>query len=508
MPLFRKILIANRGEIALRLLRACRDLAIPAVVVYSDADRAARHVLLADEAIRIGPAPAAESYLNQAAILDAARCSGADALHPGYGFLAENAGFARACRDAGIVFIGPSPEAMDCLGDKIAARQVAARAGAPILPGALAPLGSAAAARARAREIGFPVLLKAAGGGGGKGMRLIERDAELDSAYAQVAGEALRAFGDDRIYLEQVLLHPRHIEVQILADRHGHYLHLGERECSLQRRHQKIVEESPAPGLAPALREQICQAALAIASSAGYTNAGTAEFLLDSSGNFYFLEMNTRLQVEHPVTEMVAGLDLVEAQIRIAAGEPLPWLQSDLRFRGHAFECRIYAEDPENDFFPSPGPITRLRVPSGPGLREDSGIYEGWTVPIEYDPLLSKLIAWGETRAQAAARMRRALAEYELEGPRHNLAFFRRIFAEPEFLAGRYDTGYITRLPRSASAALSASAENPAELARCELAAIAAALSAAEEAELAAPSGPPPDSARSGSWRRAARWLG
>ncbi len=506
MPLFRKILIANRGEIAVRLLRACRDLAIPAVAVYSDADRAARHVLLAEEARRLGPAPAAESYLNAAAILDAARRTGADAIHPGYGFLAENAGFARACREAGIVFIGPEPEAMERLGDKIAARQTAARAGAPVLPGALEPLDSAQAARERARQIGYPVLLKAAGGGGGKGMRRVAGEAEMQSALAQVSGEAQAAFGDGRIYLEKALSRPRHIEVQILADRHGHCLHLGERDCSLQRRHQKIVEETPAPRLAPALREAICQAALAIAAAAGYTSAGTAEFLLDEDGKFYFLEMNTRLQVEHPITEMATGRDLVEAQIRIAAGEPLAWRQEEITARGHAFECRIYAEDPENDFFPSPGRITRWRAPAGPGVREDAGIYEGWTVPLEYDPLLSKLIAWGENRGQAAARMRRALAEYELEGPRHNLDFFRRLFEEPDFLAGRYDTGYIQQ--HGAVTAPAPHAETPARLGP-ESAAVAAALAAAEAAAQAAPADPAEsDRGRPSPWRLASRWTG
>ncbi len=503
MPLFRKILIANRGEIAVRLLRACRDLGIPAVMVYSDADRAARHVLMADEAVRLGPAAAAESYLNQAAILDAARRSGADAIHPGYGFLAENPGFARACRDAGLVFIGPSPEVMERLGDKIAARQAAAQAGAPVLPGALEPLASASAARACARQVGYPVLLKAAGGGGGKGMRRIAAEAEMESAFAQVSGEALAAFADGRIYLEKALVAPRHIEVQILADHHGHCLHLGERECSLQRRHQKIVEETPAPKLDSELRENICRAAVAIAAAAGYTSAGTIEFLLDAGGGFYFLEMNTRLQVEHPVTEMVSGRDLVEAQIRIAAGEPLAWRQSDWQSRGHAFECRIYAEDPENDFFPSPGRITRLRAPSGPGLREDSGIYEGWTVPLEYDPLLAKLIAWGEDRDQAGARMRRALAEYELEGPKHNLAFFRRLFAEPEFLAGRYDTGYIARHGAAPDAGDAAAWPN------AELAAVAAALAAAEAAAEDNPdsTGGAADN-RPSPWRRAGFWTG
>ncbi|HVA64110.1 MAG TPA: acetyl-CoA carboxylase biotin carboxylase subunit [Terriglobales bacterium] len=445
-PPFQKILIANRGEIAVRLLRACRDLAIASVAVYSDADRASLHVLLADEAYRLGPAPAAESYLDIDRVLDAARRSGAQAIHPGYGFLAENPAFAAACRDAGLVFIGPSPESMAALGSKTAARRLAQANHIPILAGTVDAVASLAEAQAIAARIGFPIMLKAAAGGGGKGMRLVASAAELPSAFALAGAEAGAAFGDASVFLERAVLQPRHIEIQILGDRHGSLVWLGERECSVQRRHQKIIEESPAPRLSDPTRAAMGQAACAISAAARYHNAGTVEFLVDADERFYFLEVNTRLQVEHPVTELVTGLDLVQLQIRIAAGEPLPFAQADIVRRGHAIECRICAEDPEQNFMPSPGPVARLVSPAGPGLREDSGIYQGWTVPLEYDPLLSKLIAWGEDRPQALARMRRALREYQLGGLRHNLGFFRRIFDDPEFCAGRTDTGSVARL--------------------------------------------------------------
>lgn len=446
MALFRKILIANRGEIAVRVIRACRDLEIASVAVYSDVDRKALHVQLADEAIHLGPAPARESYLSIEKILDAARRSGADAIHPGYGFLSENADFARACCDAGITFIGPSPESMQALGNKTAARKLVQPCGVPVVPGTLDALPSADEARRIADEIGYPVMLKAAAGGGGKGMRLIHSAGEVASAFSLAQTEALNAFGDGSLFIEKAILQPRHIEIQILADHHGNIVWLGERECSVQRRHQKIIEESPSPVLKDATRQAMGAAAVAAVRAAGYANAGTVEFLLDAGQNFYFLEVNTRLQVEHPVTELVTGLDLVQEQIRVAAGLPLRFTQADIAPRGHAIECRVYAEDAANNFMPSPGTIRRLVCPSGPGLREDSGVYEGWTVPMDYDPMLSKLIAWGEDRAQAIARLRRALDEYELIGIRHNLDFFRRVLRDLDFQQGRFDTGYVARL--------------------------------------------------------------
>ena len=446
MRKFKKILIANRGEIAVRLIRACHELGMAAVAVYSDVDRRALHVLAADEAYRIGGAPATESYLNIERILAAARRSGAEAIHPGYGFLAENAEFAAASEAAGIKFIGPPAAAIELMGSKTRARQEMARAGVPLVPGTAQGLKSEAEAKVVASEFGYPVMLKAASGGGGKGMRLVASPEGLGRALESARSEAQRAFGDDEVYLEKAILNPRHIEMQVLADEHGRCVYLGERECSIQRRHQKVVEESPSPVATRALRQHMGEAAVRAAQAAGYTNAGTVEFLADSSGNFYFLEMNTRLQVEHPVTELVTGLDLVHWQIRIAAGEALPFEDKGPPVRGHAIECRIYAEDPNNQFFPSPGTITSLNEPSGPGIRVDSGIYSGWRVPIEYDPLLAKLVAYGESREQAIARLRRALEEYVVGGVRNNLSLFRRIVSDPDFLAGKTDTGYLTRL--------------------------------------------------------------
>ncbi|MGH9490528.1 MAG: acetyl-CoA carboxylase biotin carboxylase subunit, partial [Terriglobales bacterium] len=414
------------------------------------------------------------------------------ALHPGYGFLSENPDLAEACAAAGIVFIGPSAAAMRQLGSKTEARKLARRCGVPVVPGSAEGLASASQARALAAEFGYPVMLKAAAGGGGKGMRLVARPEELASALELASAEALAAFGDGAVYLEKAILAPRHIEIQILADRHGHCIHLGERECSVQRRHQKVVEESPALRLQPGLRDRMGAAAVTVCRAAGYVNAGTVEFLLDEQDNFYFLEVNTRLQVEHPVTELVTGLDLVQRQIAIADGQPLDLRQEDIRWRGHAIECRLYAEDPAQNFFPSPGRITRLVTPSGPGLREDSGIYEGWTVPLEYDPLLSKLIVWGEDRPQALARMRRALSEYHIGGIRSNLSLFRRILADPAFAAGGVDTGYLARLLASAPAPL------PAPWLR------AAALAAAIPGEGNGPArAENPAPAADSSWRRA-----
>jgi acetyl-CoA carboxylase, biotin carboxylase subunit len=449
--LFKKILVANRGEIAVRLIHACHELGITAVAVFSDADRASLHVLKADEAYAIGPATATESYLNIGRIIDTAKRCNADAIHPGYGFLSENAAFARACVDAGIKFIGPSPESIDLMGSKTRARQQMEKAGVPFVPGSSRGLDSLAAARGIASTLGYPVMLKAAAGGGGKGMRLVANEAELASSLDAARSEAHRAFGNDEVYLEKAITNPRHIEMQILADEHGNCVYLGERECSIQRRHQKVLEESPSPAVTPEMRKRMGETAVRAAKAAGYSNAGTIEFLVDASGSFYFLEMNTRLQVEHPITELTTGLDLVHLQIRIAQGEKLPFAQGDVQLRGHAMECRVYAEDPANRFFPSPGRIASLVEPSGPGVRLDSGIYSGWNVGVDYDPLLSKLIAYGGDRLEAVARMQRAIGEYVIGGVKTNLSLFRRILADPDFIAGKTDTGYLSRLPREST---------------------------------------------------------
>lgn len=430
----------------MRIARACREMAIAPVAVYSDADRAGLHVLEADEAYRLGPAAAAESYLRGDLLIEIARRSGADAIHPGYGFLSENADFAEACEQAGINFIGPTASAMRALGSKTRARQAADKAGMPRTPGSTKGLASIEEAFTVADEIGYPVMLKAAAGGGGKGMRAVTRCEDLKSAFEGAQSEAERAFGSSEVYLEKLIERPRHVEIQVLADEHGHCVYLGERECSVQRRHQKVIEEAPSAVVGPELRRRMGEAAVRLAQSAGYTNAGTIEFLLDSNENFYFLEMNTRLQVEHPVTELVTGLDLVQLQIRIAQGEPLPLAQQDIHLRGHAIECRVYAEDADNGFFPSPGRITRLLQPGGPGIREDCGVYEGWVVPIDYDPMLSKLIAYAPSREAAIARMLRALDEYVIGGIRTNLILFRRILNDEDFRAARIDTGYLDRL--------------------------------------------------------------
>ena len=447
-----KVLIANRGEIALRIIRACREARLSTVAVFSDADRAALHVLAAHEAYRLGPAPATESYLRGDRILDIARRSGADAIHPGYGFLSENADFAEACDSAGIRFIGPPAAAMRALGSKTRARQAADQAGMPRTPGSVTGLASVAEAQQVAASIGYPVMLKAAAGGGGKGMRAIFRPDDLPSAFTSAQSEAERAFGSGEVYLEKLIERPRHIEIQVLADEHGHCVYLGERECSVQRRHQKVIEEAPSAVVTDDLRRRMGEAASRLALAAGYTNAGTVEFLVDDAQNFYFLEMNTRLQVEHPVTELVTGFDLVHLQLRIAQGEPLPFTQQDVQLRGHAIECRVYAEDPDNNFMPSPGRITRLVQPGGPGIREDCGIYEGWVVPMDYDPMLSKLIAFAPTRELAIDRMLRALDEYVIGGIRTNLGLFRRILRDPDFRAAHIDTGYLDRLLTEPSA--------------------------------------------------------
>jgi acetyl-CoA carboxylase, biotin carboxylase subunit len=475
--MFKKILIANRGEIAVRIERACREMGIRSVAVFSDADRASLHVRLADEAHRIGPAPSRESYLVIEKIVAIAKSAGCDALHPGYGFLAENPGLARACAQAGVTFIGPSPEAMERLGSKTAARQLARQVGVPTVPGTLDPIERVDDAARTAHEIGFPVVLKAVAGGGGKGMRLVEREVDLASAWRDASSEASSAFGDGRLYLEKFLLRPRHIEIQILADHHGKIVHLGERECSVQRRYQKVVEESPSPIVTVELRRAMGEAAIRLASAGKYTNAGTLEFLVDSERNFYFLEMNTRLQVEHPVTEMVTALDLVKLQIEIASGGSLRFGQENVQLRGHAIECRIYAEDPDNNFFPSPGKILERRAPSGPGLRLDDGVYAGWTVPTDYDPMLGKLIAWGADRAEALARMRRGLDEYYASGIKTNVNLFRRILADDEFLRSEIHTKWLDDLLRRARGP--ADSAQPKPTAREMLAEDAVALAAA-----------------------------
>ena len=444
--MFNKILIANRGEIAVRVMRACREMGIATVAVYSDVDRPALHVSKADEAYHIGPAPAAESYLRMDKILEVARRSGAEAIHPGYGFLSENAKFARACADAGVKFIGPTPESMEMMGSKTRARQEMEKAGVPFVPGTSRGLESPEEGEQVAGRIGYPVMLKAAAGGGGKGMRLVHTKEGLRSALEAAQSEAQRSFGDSEVYIEKAIVNPRHIEMQVLADEHGHAVWLGERECSIQRRHQKVLEESPSPIVDADMRRRMGEVAVKVAQAAHYTNAGTVEFLVDEQKNFYFLEMNTRLQVEHPVTELITGLDLVHLQIRIANGETLPFTQEDLKIRGHAIECRIYAEDPDNNYFPSPGKITLLLPPAGPGIRHDSGTYEGWVVPIDYDPLLAKLIGYGADRRQAIMRLERALYEYFVAGIKTNVSLFQRILRDPDFQAGKLDTGYLDRL--------------------------------------------------------------
>jgi len=446
-------MIANRGEIAVRIIRACREMDISPVAVFSECDRAALHVRLADEAYAIGPSAPRESYLRIDGIIDAAKRSGADAVHPGYGFLAENSAFAQAVVDAGLTFIGPTPRAIELMGSKTAARTAATDAGVPVVPGTAQPLAadvSDDAVAQIARGIGYPLLVKAVAGGGGKGMRTVTDPADLSSALRAARSEAGSAFGDASVYIERRLTRPRHIEVQLLGDHHGTVLPFVERECSIQRRHQKVVEETPSLAVTPAIRSAMTSAAAAVARRVGYTNAGTIEFLLDESGHFYFLEMNTRLQVEHPITEMVSGIDLVRWQIRIARGEKLDLDPARLlQPTGHAIECRIYAEDPDRNFLPSPGRVLQLRVPSGPGIRDDSGATAGLDVPIFYDPMISKLIAWAEDRPSAIARMRRALGEYLVAGIKTTVPFFTWLFEQPDFLAGRFDTTYLDGVLKS-----------------------------------------------------------
>ena len=504
--MFKRILIANRGEIAVRIIRACREMGIESVVVFSDVDRRALHVRKSDYAYHIGPATASESYLNMEKILDVARRSGAEAIHPGYGFLSENAKFARACKEAGVKFIGPTAESMEMMGSKTRARQNMKKAGVPFVPGSERGLEFDGIER-MAEQIGYPVMLKAAAGGGGKGMRMVSAPSELRSAYDAARSEAQRSFGDNEVYIEKFIVNPRHVEVQVFGDEYGNVVYLGERECSIQRRHQKVLEESPSSIVDGEMRRRMGEVAVRVAKAANYQNAGTVEFLVDEQRNFYFLEMNTRLQVEHPVTEFVTGYDLVHLQFRVASGEKLPFTQEDVKLRGHAIECRIYAEDPDNHFFPSPGQITRLISPSGPGIRRDSGMYEGWTVPIDYDPLLAKLVGYGETREDAINRLRRALYEYFVGGIKTNISLFRRILHNPDFCAGKLDTGFLDRM-------LATPAEDS-DARRPLIAAIGAGIFATLEPKATLPgaSGPADSSSGNGSgpqpefssWRRAAR---
>jgi acetyl-CoA carboxylase biotin carboxylase subunit len=451
---FQKVLIANRGEIAVRIVRALREMGIRSVAVYSDADRASKAVRMADEAAHLGPSPSSESYLRIDKILEAARRHGAEAIHPGYGFLSENAAFAAACEAAGIAFIGPPAAAIRKMGSKTEARRIAREAGVPVVPGNDRAASSLAEAAAIARECGYPVMLKAAAGGGGMGMRRVDDERRLEAALRDAASEAERAFGDASVYIEKLIEDPRHIEIQVIGDRRGNLISLGERECSIQRRRQKVIEECPSPLVAqyPEMRRAMGEAALRVARAAGYHNAGTVEFLVDADRSFYFLEMNTRLQVEHPVTELVTGLDLVKLQLRIAAGEPLGLAQDDVAWRGAAIECRVYAEDPDAGFLPSPGTIAGLAEPSGPGVRLDSGVYQGFTVPVDYDPLLAKLAVWAPAREEAIERMARALDEYHISGVRNNLAFFRRVMDDPHFREGRLSTGFIAGFEQRAAA--------------------------------------------------------
>lgn len=460
--MFRKILIANRGEIAVRIIRACRDLGVSTVAVYSEADTGAVHVGLSDEAVYIGPAASVQSYLNIAAIIDAAKATGAEAIHPGYGFLAENADFAQAVTEAGLTFIGPGAAAMKIMGSKTSARRAAVEAQVPIVPGTVEPLNSLNEARKIAEQFGYPVMLKASAGGGGKGMRLVASRNELRSALEGAQSEAASAFGDSSVYLEKAIERPRHIEIQIFADSQGNVVHLGERECSIQRRHQKVIEECPSPINEPGMRDRMGLAAVNLARAVNYVGAGTVEFLVaDTTREFYFLEMNTRLQVEHPVTELVTGIDLVREQITVANGARISFDQQDVRWNGHAIECRVYAEDPENGFLPSPGRITSLHVPSGPGVRDDSGVEANSEVSIHYDPLISKLATWGRTRDEAIDRLRRALDEYEVAGIKTTLPFFREIVRDEEFKSGQLDTDFISRFNQRRSAAAVAGSTAP-----------------------------------------------
>ncbi len=440
----KSILIANRGEIAVRIIRACRELKIRTIAVFSDSDRTSPHVLLSDEAYHIGPSPSSHSYLNQDMIIAIAKKADVDAIHPGYGFLSENATFAQRVSNEGFIFIGPSAASIEAMGDKTAARKLMKEAGVPIVPGTIKPLTSLSDAHQVATNIGYPVLLKAAGGGGGKGMRIVEEDKDLQGSFKAAQNEARSAFGDDRVYIEKYIRAPKHIEIQIMADEHGNCAHLGERECSIQRRHQKIIEEAPSLAIDRRIRDEMGNAAIKAAKACNYVNAGTIEFLLDEKKNFYFLEMNTRVQVEHPVTELITGVDIVKEQIAIASGKPLSFKQKDIVANGHAIECRIYAEDPLNNFLPSIGTVKRLQAPSGPGIREDRGIQQGNEITVHYDPMVSKLIAWGRTRNEALGRMDRALNEYLIQGIITNIPACIHVIRHPRFIDGSYTTHFMS----------------------------------------------------------------
>jgi acetyl-CoA carboxylase, biotin carboxylase subunit len=498
--MFKRILIANRGEIAVRIIRACRELGIESVAVFSDADRASLHVREADFAVNIGAPPAAESYLKTERIMDAASRTSAEAVHPGYGFFSENPDFARAVEAAGLIFIGPPVSAIEQMGDKVAARRLMMEAGVPVVPGSPGTLEGEDEVRAAASRIGYPIMLKAAAGGGGKGMRLMENDHDLASLVRSVANEAKSSFGDGRFYVEKFVQRPRHIEVQVFGDRHGHTVHLFERECSIQRRHQKVVEESPSPFVTPAMRAAMGEVAVRAARAVNYVGAGTIEFLADAEHNFYFLEMNTRIQVEHPVTELVTGVDLVKLQIRVAAGESLPFTQDGLRQRGWALECRVYAEDPAAGFAPAPGKIQTLHLPDGPGIRVDAGVYAGAEVPVFYDPMICKLIAWGGDRDEAVARMRRALDEFTISGElATNLDFHRWLVRHPLFLKGEFDTGFISQEYRGQAVGAD---HDSARLA----AIVAAAFIASRDTNHAAATTPPPaPTASASAWKTLGR---
>ncbi len=441
--MFNKVLIANRGEIAVRIIRACNEMGIKTVAIFSDIDRKALHVRLADEAYSVGPAQAAQSYLNMEKIIEVAKESGAEAIHPGYGFFAENYEFVKRVESEGLVFIGPPAEAVKLLGDKVAARKTMKNSGVPIVPGTEVEIGSDDQGASIAESVGFPILIKAVGGGGGKGMRIVREKSELKSALRAASSEAKSAFADPRIYMEKYLERPRHVEIQILADKFGNVIHLGERECSIQRRHQKVIEESPSPVVDEKMRKAMGETAVTATKASGYVNAGTIEFLVESDRNFYFLESNTRLQVEHPVTEMVTGIDLAKEQLRIASGSRLSYKQEDIKWRGSAIECRIYAEDPENNFLPSTGVVHSYWEPAGPGIRVDSGLYEGAEVSLFYDPLISKLLAWGENRAEAIDRMKRALSEYRISGVATTIPFHLKVMENQKFQKGNIHTHFI-----------------------------------------------------------------
>jgi acetyl-CoA carboxylase biotin carboxylase subunit len=443
--MIKKVLVANRGEIAVRVMRSCREMGLRTVAVFSDADRKAMHVRYADEAYYIGPSPSRESYLSIDAILEAARKSGADAVHPGYGFLSENARFSERCKQEGIKFIGPDAYAITTMGDKVTARQTMIRSGVPVVPGTTEKLTDEQNAIDVVQGIGLPVMIKASAGGGGKGMRLVKTMDELIPSFRMARSEAVNAFGDDAVYIEKYIESPHHIEFQILADQHGNVIHLFERECSIQRRHQKVIEETPSPLMTPALRKEMGEKAVAAAKAVNYEGAGTIEFIVSDNLDYYFLEMNTRLQVEHPVTERVVGVDLVKEQINIANGLPLSFTQDELRQHGHAIQCRIYAEDPDNNFMPNPGVITHITVPLGLGVRYDGYVYEGYEIPMYYDPMISKLISWGKTRGEAIARMRRALYEYKITGIKTSIKFLERIMETPDFIEGKYNTHFIEK---------------------------------------------------------------